>query len=330
MEELLRNNRREFLKNSAGAAAMLALGSVPYNALARESTVQLTILHTNDVHSRIEPFPMDGSRNQGLGGAARRAALVKKIRQEQKNVLLLDAGDIFQGTPYFNLYGGELEMQIMSNMGYDAATMGNHDFDNGVAGFAKQLPHANFPILVSNYNFDNTALQGKTQPYKIFNKQGLKIGVFGLGIELDGLVNKKNYGETQYLDPIAKANETASLLKNEKNCDLIICLSHLGYKYKENKVSDQILAKSTRHIDLIIGGHTHTFMKLPEDIMNLDGKITTINQVGFAGINLGRLDYFFDKESKKRKMVAGVYAVDAVGVPFDRPAARSAQGDKKS
>ncbi|SKB85188.1 metallophosphoesterase [Dyadobacter psychrophilus] len=311
MEELslLKNNRRDFLKKSAGTTALLALGGFPYEALARDSAVQLTILHTNDVHSRIEPFPMDGSRNQGLGGVARRAALVKKIRQEQKNVLLLDAGDIFQGTPYFNLYGGELELQIMSDMGYDAATMGNHDFDNGVAGFAKQLPHANFPILVSNYNFANTELKGKTQPHKIFEKQGLKIGVFGLGIELHGLVNKKNYGETQYLDPIAKANEAASFLKNEKHCDLVICLSHLGYKYKEQKVSDQILAKSTRNIDLIIGGHTHTFMKLPEDVMNLDGKITTINQVGFAGINLGRLDYFFDRESKHGKMVAAVYPV---------------------
>ncbi|MCF2490672.1 bifunctional UDP-sugar hydrolase/5'-nucleotidase [Dyadobacter sp. CY347] len=315
MEELslLRSNRRDFLKKSAGAGALLALGN-PFEAFARESTVRLTILHTNDVHSRIEPFPMDGSRNQGLGGVARRAALVNKIRQEQKNVLLLDAGDIFQGTPYFNLYGGELEMQIMSDMGYDAATMGNHDFDNGIAGFAKQLPHAKFPFLVSNYNFDNTKLKGKTQPYKIFEKLGLKIGVFGLGIELNGLVNKKNYGETEYLDPITKANETASFLKNDEHCDLVICLSHLGYKYKDNKVSDQILAKSTRNIDLIIGGHTHTFMKLPEDIMNLDGKMTTINQVGFAGINLGRLDYYFDRESKNRKMVAAVYPVHEHGL----------------
>lgn len=316
MEELLLSkiNRRDFLKKSAGAAALFTAGAVPFEALARDSMVRLTILHTNDVHSRIEPFPMDGSRNQGLGGVARRAALVKKIRQEQKNVLLLDAGDIFQGTPYFNLYGGELELQIMSDMGYDAATMGNHDFDNGVAGFAKQLPHAKFPILVSNYNFENTELNGKTQPYKIFEKQVLRIGVFGLGIELHGLVNKKNYGETQYQDPIAKANETASFLKNDKDCDLVICLSHLGYKYKDQKVSDQVLARSTRHIDLIIGGHTHTFMKLPEDIMNLDGKITTVNQVGFAGINLGRLDYFFDRESKQRKMVAAVYPVHEQGM----------------
>ena len=310
MEELLSTtNRRDFLKSGGAAAALLVLSASPFAAFAKEETLQLTILHTNDVHSRIEPFPMDGSRNQGMGGVARRAALIKKIRAEQKNVLLLDAGDIFQGTPYFNMFGGELEMKLMSDMGYDAATMGNHDFDNGIAGFVKQMPHANFPFLVSNYDFNNTDLKGKTQPYKIFKKQGLKIGVFGLGIELAGLVDKKNYGDIIYQDPIAKANEMAAILKNDHHCDLIVCLSHLGYKYKEEKVSDLILAKSTRNIDLVIGGHTHTFMKAPEDIKNLDGKITTVNQVGFAGINLGRLDYFFQQGSGKRLMTAAVCPV---------------------
>jgi 5'-nucleotidase len=310
MEELLlTNSRRDFLKKSAKVAALAGLGTLPFAASAKDATVQLTILHTNDVHSRIDPFPMDGSRNQGMGGVARRAALIKKIRQEQPNVLLLDAGDIFQGTPYFNLYGGELEFTMMSQMGYDASTMGNHDFDNGIAGFVKQLPHAKFPFLVSNYNFDNTDLKGRTQPYKVFKKQGIRVGVFGVCIELEGLVNKKNYGETVYLDPIAKANETASLLKNEHDCDLVICLSHLGYRYKENKVSDQILAKSSRNIDLTIGGHTHTFMKEPETVINLDGKATIINQVGFAGINLGRLDYFFDREKRTKQMVSAILPV---------------------
>lgn len=306
MEESLfkMTNRRDFIKQSTAAGVLTLLSS--QLAWAAEDTVNLTILHTNDVHSRIEPFPMDGSRNQGLGGVARRAGLIKKIRQEQSNVLLLDAGDIFQGTPYFNMFGGELEFKLMSDMGYDAATFGNHDFDNGIAGFVKQLPHAKFPFLISNYDFSNTDLKGKTQSYKIFKKQGLKIGVFGLGIELKGLVDEKNYGDTVYLDPIAKANEIASLLKNDKKCDMVICLSHLGYKYKENKVSDQILAKSTRNIDLIIGGHTHTFMEFPEEMINLDGKPTIINQVGFAGINLGRLDFQFDRSTGKRKMISSV------------------------
>ncbi len=308
MEELLSqmNSRRDFLKKTGAAAGLFALAGSPLAAFAGQETVQLTILHTNDVHSRIEPFPMDGSRNQGLGGVARRAALIKNIRAEQKNVLLLDAGDIFQGTPYFNMFGGELEFKLMSDMGYDAATMGNHDFDNGIAGFVKQLPHAKFPFLVSNYDFSNTDLKGRTQPYKIFKKQGIRIGVFGLGLELKGMVDKKNYEDTVYQDPIVKGNEMASFLKNDKHCDMVICLSHLGYKYKDNKVSDQVLAKSTRNIDLIIGGHTHTFLKAPETVMNQDGKPTTINQVGFAGINLGRLDYFFDRQSGKKKMLASV------------------------
>ena len=309
MEELLKINRRNFIKTGgiAGAAVALSLNSL--DAFANGRLQKLTILHTNDVHSRIEPFPMDGSRNQGLGGTARRSALIKKVRAEQENVLLLDAGDIFQGTPYFNKFGGELELKLMSDMRYDATTLGNHDFDNGVDGFYKQLPNANFPVLIANYDLKNTSLASATQPYKIFKKAGLKIGVFGLGIELKGLVDPKNYGETQYLDPLTKANEIASILKNDHKCDLVICLSHLGYAYRDNKVSDKVLAAKTRNIDLIIGGHTHTFMEIPEDVKNLDDQITTINQVGFAGINLGRIDYYFEPYKAKKVKVGTPYLI---------------------
>jgi 5'-nucleotidase len=303
----LLTNRRGFIK--AGGIVTAGIASSSFDALAAGDLVKLTILHTNDVHSRVEPFAMDGSRNQGLGGVARRAALIKRIRAEEQNVLLLDAGDIFQGTPYFNLYGGEVEMKLMTAMGYDAATMGNHDFDNGLEGFHKQLPHAKFPFLCSNYEFSNTLLQNLTKPYQIFKKSGLKIGVFGVGIELKGLVAEQNYGETQYLEPIAKANEMASLLKNELDCDLVICLSHLGYKYASAKVSDQVLAANTRNIDLIIGGHTHTFLGVPEDVKNLDGGITTINQVGFAGINLGRVDYYFERYKGRRVKTGAPYLI---------------------
>jgi 5'-nucleotidase len=309
MEELKYFNRRRFIKAGSIVAASTVLSAYAVDALAEGDLHKLTILHTNDVHSRIEPFPMDGSRNQGLGGTARRAALLKMIRAEEDNVILLDAGDIFQGTPYFNLFGGELEMKLMSDMGYDAATMGNHDFDNTIEGFYKQLPHANFPILVSNYDFSNTVMHKSTLPYKVFNKKGLKIGVFGLGIELAGLVDPKNYKETRYINPVEKGNEIAALLKHDLQCDLVICLSHLGYKYGAGKVSDQVLAASTRNIDLIIGGHTHTFMEKPEDVKNLDGGITTINQVGFAGINLGRIDYYFEKHSGKKTKAASQYTI---------------------
>lgn len=309
MEELLKTNRRHFLKTGGIAAVAAALQLNPMEALASGDLVKLTILHTNDVHSRVEPFPMDGSKYAGLGGTARRAALIKKIREEEKNVLLLDAGDIFQGTPYFNKFGGELEIKLMSAMGYDAATMGNHDFDNGLEGFHKQLPHANFSIICSNYDFSNTLLNKSTVPYQIFKKQGLKVGVFGIGIQLEGLVSTKNYGDTVFLDPIKTANETASLLKNDLKCDLVICLSHLGYKYNSDRDSDQKLAKNSRNIDLIIGGHTHTFLNTPEDVQNLDGKITTINQVGFAGINLGRIDYYFERYKGKRVKTAAPYTI---------------------
>lgn len=288
-------NRRNFVKNTVAGAALFALGIRNNSVFAADDLVKLTILHTNDVHSRIDPFPMDGSRNQGMGGVAARSALISKIRGEEENVLLFDAGDIFQGTPYFNFYGGELEIKMMSMMKYDAATMGNHDFDNGVEGFYKQLPHANFPVLTANYDFTDTLLNGKTQQYKIFKKDGLKIGVFGLGIELTGLVNKQQYGNTLYLDPIAKALVMEKRLKHDHKCDLIICLSHLGYRYQDKKVSDVVLAQSTNFIDLIIGGHTHTFLPKPESVRNLSGKETLINQVGFAGINLGRIDYYFNR-----------------------------------
>ena len=310
MEELSSNSRRDFLRKLGLLSAGLVVSS--YSELEAKSSIEkLTILHTNDVHSRIDPFPMDGSRNAGLAGVARRAALVKQIRSEEKNVLLLDAGDIFQGTPYFNLYGGELELKLMSQLGYDAATLGTHDFANGIEGFVKQMPHASFPFLCANYDFNNTALHNKTMPYKIFKKGNLKIGVIGVGIELEGLVEKKHYGETIYLDPIIQANKYASILKNEEKCDLVICLSHLGYKYKEKKVSDQILAKESQFIDLIIGAHTHTFMAQPETLRNSMNEEVKIFQVGFAGINLGRVDYYFEKTKKKKNSVASSIIIDS-------------------
>ncbi len=296
-------NRRTFLKWAGAFTASSVIGSIPLAALAADDRVRLTILHTNDVHSRIEPFPMDGGRYQGLGGAARRAALIENIRREQRNVLLLDAGDIVQGTPYFNLFGGKPEIELMSRMGYDAATLGNHEFDNGPDGLLYMLQFARFPMLIANYDFSNTVLKGKTKEYTIFRKQGIRIGVFGLGIELDGLVDPGYHRGVRYLDPVATANKIAARLRHDHKCSFIICLSHLGYQYSNNRVSDTVLATQTRDIDLIIGGHTHTFMPQPDPIRNLDGKITTINQVGFGGINLGRLDYVFERRTGKNKLI---------------------------
>ena len=213
---------------------------------------------------------------------------------------MFDAGDYFQGTPYFNFFGGELEIKLMSELKYDAATIGNHDFDFGMDGLLKQLPHANFPILIANYDFSDTILRDKVQPYKIFEKDKIKIGVFGLGIELQGLVPKALYGNTVYQDPIKAGNMWADKLKNEMDCDYVICLSHLGYKYQEDKVSDHTLAENTENIDLIIGGHTHTFLQAPVSVKNKSGKPVLINQAGFAGILLGRVDILFERNRKGR------------------------------
>ncbi len=279
--------------------AGIGLSGIPYKALAKRKITKITILHTNDVHSHIDPFPANDPKYPGLGGIAQRAAIINDIRNRETNVLLFDAGDIFQGTPYFNLFGGEVELKLMSQLGYDAATIGNHDFDNGVNGLAEQLKNANFPLINCNYDFRGTPMFGKTIPFKVFEKEDVRIGVFGLGIELQGLVDKKMYGNTIYLDPLERAAETTHYLKYTEKCDLIICLSHLGYKYPDDKVSDEILAKKSLNIDLIIGGHTHTFIDTPKVYKNRDGKDVLVAQVGWAGVKLGRIDFFVDKKFRK-------------------------------
>lgn len=293
--------RRDFIQKTAASSALLAIPSIPLMSFSDSSIKHLTILHTNDVHSHIDPFPADDARNANMGGVSRRSSLIESIRIENPNVLLLDAGDIFQGTPYFNYYGGELEFKLMSMMKYDLATMGNHDFDNGIEGFYSQMHHAKFDFVSANYDFKNTALDTIIKPYKIFTKNGIRIGVFGLGIELEGLVDKKNYKEIVYNDPVETSNEISRILKNTEKCDLIICLSHLGYQYKDepNKISDLNLAGQTRDIDLIIGGHTHTFLDKPTIVKNIDGIEVVVNQVGCFGINLGRIDFYFDSTKTK-------------------------------
>jgi len=291
--------RRDFIQKTAATSALLGLGGFSLSSFKSVNTKHLTILHTNDVHSYIDPFPANHPKNPNMGGVARRAALIESIRKENPNVLLLDAGDIFQGTPYFNYYGGELEFKLMSMMEYDLATIGNHDFDNGIEGLYAQLPHASFEFVSANYDFKNTIMNGHVKPYKIINKDGIKVGVFGLGVGLDGLVDKKNYKETIYLDPVGVAQDMARILKQEKKCDLVICLSHLGYKYKDEpeKICDTKLATVTQDIDLIIGGHTHTFLDKPTVLKNAVGQDVLVNQVGCYGINLGRIDFYFDDDT---------------------------------
>jgi 5'-nucleotidase len=285
------NSRRDFIQKSLLGTASIGLLGPSFIAEAASGPGKLVILHTNDMHSRIEPFPENASQWAGLGGMARREALIDSVRRQEPNVLLLDSGDIWQGTPYFNFFQGELEYKLMSRMKYDASTFGNHDFDNGLEGLQKQLPNAGFPFLVANYNFSGTSLAGHFQPYKVFEKAGARIGVFGLGIELKGLVADKNFGATQYLDPVTVAKAQVQQLRQNEHCDMVICLSHLGYKYEGEKIDDRKLAAQVGGIDLILGGHTHTFMPAPEPITGPNGHVTLINQVGWSGINLGRIDY---------------------------------------
>lgn len=291
--------RRDFIKNSAAAGVMASVGSfglLSFTEPPRQK--KITILHTNDVHSHIDPFASDNGSYPGQGGVARRYELISKIRRENPNTLLLDAGDMFQGTPYFNFYGGELEFKLMSKMGYDAATIGNHEFDNGIEGLAAQLHNAHFRILSANYDFSNTLLDGLTEPYRVYELDGIRIGVFGLGIELEGLVGKKQYKETRYLDPVEISTDMTTILRDQEQCDLVICLSHVGYDYQGDKISDVKLARAIRDIDLIIGGHTHTFLPEPVVVSNKDGKDVLINQVGWAGVRLGRIDFYFDQEDQ--------------------------------
>jgi 5'-nucleotidase len=292
--------RRQFIRSaSLASASFLAAHPLLFSGEA-PGTTRLTILHTNDVHSRLDPFA-DGNY-KGMGGVAARASLISEIRKQEEQVLLLDAGDMFQGTPYFNLYKGEPEIRAMSMMGYDAGTIGNHDFDAGIDNLAVQIKtQGRFPLLVCNYDFQGTPMEDVYQPYKVFRKGDLTIGVTGVGIELKGLVGDGLYGTTSYLDPVVSVNNIAGMLKDKKKCDMVICLSHLGDKYEHDKISDELLAQQSSNIDLIIGAHTHRFFEKPRLYNNREGKQVIVNQVGWGGIQLGRLDYEFMKGKKNLK-----------------------------
>lgn len=287
-------NRRKFIYNSS-FASLSVMGLNSCNLL--DNDVRLTILHTNDVHSQIEPFPLNHNEYPNRGGFARRANIFKDLMTINPNTLIFDAGDIFQGTPYFNFFKGDLELNLMKKMGYNAATIGNHEFDAGLNSLKKNILNNNFQFISSNYNFDNTELEGLVSKYKVYKRQGIKIGVFGLGIELKGLVNSSLYRETKYYDPVEIANEMTRKLK-EKKCDLIICISHLGHTYQNDKISDLKLGKLTSDIDLIIGGHTHTLLKKPEIIKNSKNEDVIINQVGSNGVYIGKIDFNFSNLNK--------------------------------
>ena len=254
-----------------------------------QSKIQtLTIMHTNDTHSQVEPLE-EGKRDALCGGYARRMGLINQERKKDPNLLLFDAGDFSQGTPYFNFYHGRVEIEAMNRMGYDAIMLGNHEFDNGVDTLAVVLKEAKFPIVCANYDVKGSALEGIVKPYTIIRRGNLYVGVFGIGIDPKGIVADRNFYPLQYLDPITTAQEVANTLKNEKKCDITICLSHQGtHTSTDGKLSDMELAQATKNIDIIIGAHTH---KIVENlyIPNIDGDSVLLMQTGKAGARIGKI-----------------------------------------
>lgn len=293
------NSRRNFIRQAMLGSGALTLGVLPKELFASGELIRLSVVHTNDMHCHFDPFPETDAEYAGRGGIVRLASIVERYRAENPNLLLLDAGDMFQGTPYFNYFKGDLIVKVMTKMGYDAGTLGNHEFDNGLGDIKSALQFAGFPIISSNYDFSGTLLAGSTKSHHILNKGGIKIGIYGLGIELDGLVNKQNFGNTRYLDPLETALKMEKLLKLEHSCDLVICLSHLGLAYEHDKISDKTLAPQTSYTDLIIGGHTHTFLDKPLVLNNAVGKPILVNQAGWAALETGKIDFVFDHKRKR-------------------------------
>jgi 5'-nucleotidase len=253
----------------------------------------ITVIHTNDTHSQIDPFPADDRLYPRKGGVARRATLVKRVRYENPNTLLIDAGDAFQGTPYFNFYKGEVEYKSMSQIGYDAATIGNHEFDNGVPALAAAMKFADFDIVSSNYDFRGTLLEQRVKRYLVREVAGVRIGLFGLGISPTALITPDNFKGVTYNDPVQTSRELVKELRQTERCSLVLCMSHLGYypQPKEKQIGDSQVAEQVDGIDFIASGHTHTFMQTPVIQKQPSGKETIIFQVGKSGINLGRVDF---------------------------------------
>jgi 5'-nucleotidase len=300
-------NRRKFLGASLLGGASVALSAnalpllnfttsfaefaAPLLRPAKDETL-ITILHTNDMHSQIDPLPAN-DRNAGKGGVARRATLVKRIRAENPNTLLIDAGDAFQGTPYFNFYKGEVEYKAMSAIGYDVVTLGNHDFDNGVEGLAAAMKFATFEFVSTNYDVRGTPIESRVKPYVVREIAGVRVGIFGLGINPEGLITPENFKGIKYYDPVKVSRGAVQVLRERERCAMVVCASHLGYypNPKQNEIGDTQVASQVDGIDFIASGHTHTFMKEPVVTKQPSGGSTIIFQVGKSGIYLGRVDF---------------------------------------
>ncbi len=284
-------NRRLFIKRAGLAGALVATGVPSWAARgkgSRKDRFTINIVHTNDVHSQIDPFPANSTRFPGQGGFSRRLAYTQKVRNIDSQTLVFDSGDFFQGTPYFNFYKGKLEIELMNRIGVDVVTIGNHEFDNGLDMLANRIKEAKFTFVNANYKFNHAELDKLVKPYTILERYGIRIGVFGLGVQLDGLVNLVQRGKTEYSEPVEVANRISKHLKLNEKCDLVVALTHIGYTMGNNQ-DDKALATNSEYIDLILGGHTHTFLEKPDVITNRVGRKVWVNQTGASGVYIGHL-----------------------------------------
>lgn len=277
------------MKKTKYILTALLIGSACGMSATGENEVELRIVHTNDTHSCVMPVSPHSSDTAlaDKGGFVRRAALVRDLRAEDNSLLLFDSGDFSQGSAYYNLYKGEVEVKLMNEMRYDAATIGNHEFDFGLENMARIFRMAGFPIVCANYHVEGTVLEGLVKPYVILERKGVKIGVFGLGTQLEGMVASENYAGVIYEDPITAANRVADILKHREHCDLVVCLSHLGWQI--DGIDDSEVIPATRDIDIALGGHSHTYMEHPEVVKNADGEYVYCNQMGKHGRYVGEL-----------------------------------------
>lgn len=302
-------SRRTFIKQASLLSVGYSAAGMMLRNLGEEPLSSLTILYTNDTHARLDPFPENARQFAGLGGIAERASLIKKIRYEQEYVLLLDAGDVFQGTPWFDVYGGSVDFELMTKMGYDAMAVGNHEFDRGPDGFAEAAKNAGFPILAANYLARDTPMNPFLQDQIVKEFNGYRVGIFGLGIKLNGVVDRSLSGDVRSFDPVRTAERSVNSLRDFYNCDYIICLSHLGYGQELGGIDDEMLAKTVPGIHLIIGGHTHTFLDEPVSVTNPAGNITRITQMGHSGVRLGRIDVPMADPQIAKKISSKYYTI---------------------